>query len=589
MDHSNSPSTPTTRLGKQADELIDQETEWVELLPELDICLYEGRDSYQEWHTATAFRPMFRAYLWAKVEDISLSTIPDRLETNPELATAMGFEPNDLPSESTFKPSRLEDDRFAELQSTVERAVEEIRKLAARRGSPIGCGPFKLQTGEDDDSGPPSHRTIQRSLRKEGRQVLEELNTVAFPSMSIPRPDDPIYDEEELLAVEAFAAIKQQAANDAGVTLGDEMNPDPDLEDPFYEDGPSGETLLTAIKQMSVEEISKVLNFVIQKTYTRAKPRLNELEHDNGSRFGTRAEVALDITYVAYYGDRDEMEWVQGAPEGKEYTWCHKFATAVIVGENTHYVVGVCPLGSTDYAATDAYPGKGNSYYIGDVTRRLLSIAEDYVDIRMVYADREFHAVDVIQTLTDKGLDYVIPAQKDQHRIGPMCDRFDQVKQGYHEPNDTPLYVEDDFVMHGAVKGGVSNHTVHTTVAVLPPAEDDDVHEEGSPQPFITSLDVSDEVALDRRWAKKQIEQYSDRGAIENSYSSIKNAAAWTTSKEFGVRWFHFAFGCVVYNMWLLVDFLTQERIGVIKTRKKPRITLSRFLDWLDKELITLI
>jgi len=259
------------------------------------------------------------------------------------------------------------------------------------------------------------------------------------------------------------------------------------------------------------------------------------------------------------------------------------------VGENTHYVVGVCPLGSTDYAATDAYPGKGNSYYIGDVARRLLSIAEDYVDIRMVYADREFHAVDVIQTLTDKELDYVIPAQKDRHRIGPMCDRFDQVKQGYHEPNDTPLYVEEDFVMHGTVKGGVSNHTVHTTVAVLPPAEDDDVHEEGSPQPFITSLDVSDEVALDRRWAKKQIEQYSDRGAIENSYSSIKDAAAWTTSKEFGVRWFHFAFGCVVYNMWLLVDFLTQERIGVIETRKKPRITLSRFLDWLDKELVTLL
>jgi len=99
---------------------------------------------------------------------------------------------------------------------------------------------------------------------------------------------------------------------------------------------------------------------------------------------------------------------------------------------------------------------------------------------------------------------------------------------------------------------------------------------------------VSDEVALDRRWAKQQIEQYSDRGAIENSYSSIKNAAAWTTSKEFGVRWFHFAFG-VVYNMWLLVDFLTQERIGVIETRKKPRITPVGSFDWLDKELITLI
>jgi len=41
--------------------------------------------------------------------------------------------------------------------------------------------------------------------------------------------------------------------------------------------------------------------------------------------------------------------------------------------------------------------------------------------------------------------------------------------------------------------------------------------------------------------------------------------------------------------MWLLVDFLTQERIGVIKTPKKPRITLSRFLDRLDRELITLM
>lgn len=54
-------------------------------------------------------------------------------------------------------------------------------------------------------------------------------------------------------------------------------------------------------------------------------------------------------------------------------------------------------------------------------------------------------------------------------------------------------------------------------------------------------------------------------------------------------EWFHFAFACVVYNMWLLVDFLTQERIGVVETRKKPRITLSRFLDLLDEELVEFI
>jgi len=583
---SNESSRVQSRLTKQVDEVLTADTDWVTLANELDVSRYTLRDAHPEWSSSLPFRPMFLAYLWATVERESLSGIPERLSDRPELARAFGFEMDDFPSESSCKPVRLES-RFGKLQTVVESGAEEIRLLAAERGAPIGND--LLKTADSEDKQSLSDRTVQRLLRKKGHEVLDELKSVAIPSISLSRSDDAIYDDDELLVLEAIASIKQQAAHGSGQKLGDMKNPDPAIDDPFYEDGPSGETLLEALKQMSVDEIATVLNFALRKTYTRAKPRIRELEHDNGSRFGTRAKVALDITYVAYYGDRDEMKWVQGAPEGKGYTWCHKFATVVIVGENTHYVVGVCPLGSTDYAATDAYPGKGNSYYIGDVTRRLLSIAEDYVDIRMVYADREFHAVDVIQTLTDKRLDYVIPAQKDQHRIGPMCDRFDQVKQGYHEPNDTPLYVEEDFVIHGAVKGGVSNHTIHTTVAVLPPSEDDDAHEEGSPQPFITSLDVTDETALDRRWAREQIEQYSDRGAIENSYSSIKNAAAWTTSKEFGVRWFHFAFGCVVYNMWLFVDFLTQERIGVIETRKKPRITLSRFLDWLDKELITLL
>jgi hypothetical protein len=143
--------------------------------------------------------------------------------------------------------------------------------------------------------------------------VLDEIKTTAIPSISLPRPDDPVYDDEELLVLEAIAAIKQLAANNAGKKLGDEKNPDPDQDDPFYEDGPSGETLLEAIKKMNVEQIATMMNFALQKTYTRAEPRLRRLENDNGNRYGVQEDIALDITYVAYYGNRDEMEWVQGA------------------------------------------------------------------------------------------------------------------------------------------------------------------------------------------------------------------------------------------------------------------------------------
>ena len=102
----------------------------------------------------------------------------------------------------------------------------------------------------------------------------------------------------------------------------------------------------------------------------------------------------------------------------------------------------------------------------------------------------------------------------------------------------------------------------------------------------MTNLSVDDELRIDWRRTAQKIERYSNRATIENSYSSIKQCAAWTTSKSFEVRWFHFAFACMIYNLWLLVDFLTQERIGVIETRTEPRITLKRFLKMIDQVLI---
>ncbi len=39
----------------------------------------------------------------------------------------------------------------------------------------------------------------------------------------------------------------------------------------------------------------------------------------------------------------------------------------------------------------------------------------------------------------------------------------------------------------------------NSKLVILPPDEDDYVLEDGSPRPFLTNLDVSDEIALDRR------------------------------------------------------------------------------------------
>jgi len=43
------------------------------------------------------------------------------------------------------------------------------------------------------------------------------------------------------------------------------------------------------------------------------------------------------------------------------------------------------------------------------------------------------------------------------------------------------------------------------------------------------------------------------------------------------VRLFHFGFAVLLYNMWLLVDFLIQAAI-YDEVRYKPRVTAGRFM-----------
>lgn len=145
-------------------------------------------------------------------------------------------------------------------------------------------------------------------------------------------------------------------------------------------------------------------------------------------------------------------------------------------------------------------------------------------------------------------------------------------------------------MIRGPVKDGRARTRKATNLVILPPDQVDDTHGRDEPQPFVSNIQsLSDKTPVDRRSAIRRIQRYSNRAAIENTYTSIKECAAKPTSKEIEIRWFHFGFACIIYNLWLLVDLLTQERIGVIKTWKKPRIKLSRFLRWVDHELRILI
>jgi IS4 transposase len=54
---------------------------------------------------------------------------------------------------------------------------------------------------------------------------------------------------------------------------------------------------------------------------------------------------------------------------------------------------------------------------------------------------------------------------------------------------------------------------------------------------------------------------YGYRWEIESGYKSIKRFMAPTTSKDFGLRFFYFAFACLLYSIWRVVDLLVHVEL----------------------------
>jgi hypothetical protein len=555
------------RLTQQADEILDETTTAVEVVGHLDLTTYARDDPYPEWHDAKPFEPMLRAILLAELTDASDAAVHRTLKTDPDTAALLGFDPEDVPDQSTL--SRARNNRFAELERTIEVSCRQIRTLAARRGSPIGAPNQDSASTEPTGS---SKRTVNRLIRGKTREVLDELTTVVFPAFDFDRSDEVIYDDEELMLLESLLGATGTAANGGAETYGDHVNPEPNVDDPFFADGPTGETLLEAIKDLEIEKITEMVNRGAARVVTRAKPTIE---------FEQPAMLAIDMTYIAYYGEREELVRVQGAPEDKSYDWCHKVATASIVGDNILFTAAMLPIGDADDHDPDAYAGEEKSYRVGGVVRRLVDIVEarTTLRIRRVFADREFHAADVVAALEERGLFYVIPAARDD-RIKRFIARMNEDVDGQKQ-----VTVQDEYGIYGPVKdsGGVRKRA-ETTLVGLPPDEDRD-----QTQVFLTNLDVNDEIRLDRRSTRRRIKRYTRRGGIENSYGGIKQFAPWTTSREYAVRLFHFGFAMLLYDMWLLVDLLVQRSLGIVEFRTKPRVIAPRFRGFLRRRLVTLI
>ena len=77
--------------------------------------------------------------------------------------------------------------------------------------------------------------------------------------------------------------------------------------------------------------------------------------------------------------------------------------------------------------------------------------------------------------------------------------------------------------------------------------------------------------------------EYGYRWEIESGYRSIKRFMAATTSKDLGLRFFYFAFACLLYSIWRAVDLLVQVELTG-EYEHAPVVTADNTLTLLKKE-----
>lgn len=81
---------------------------------------------------------------------------------------------------------------------------------------------------------------------------------------------------------------------------------------------------------------------------------------------------------------------------------------------------------------------------------------------------------------------------------------------------------------------------------------------------------------------ERYLSEYAYRWEIENGYRTIKRFMAATTSKNFVLRFFYFAFACLLYSIWRVVDLLVQVALTG-EYQHSPVVTADNTLTLLKK------
>jgi IS4 transposase len=446
------------------------------------------------------------------------SPLVEYLDQHPLLCEHLGFE--SVPDQSTLW--RTWHRRFtSDLRATVVTAARTILVQADKAGVPVPRNPPEQSSQLEESNGT---APTQQKILDRAKEITEQVSEIVHPAFSLDRGEGCEIHSNAFWELQTYLGLRENLAANEGARSF--------LYESTRERTPLGHNHRGQLRELSIDEIREMY----RKAIRHITDRLGETD-----AFYRDGFVAIDTTEEdPFTGDREghEDEIIGTKEESDEYAY--QWATVQLVGNAVPLVLDARPI------------RKGDSRQ--EIVEDLLDSAEDFVHVDGVLMDREFDSQHLLESISERGLNYVVPKRM-------YTSEKAQAKRLLQRGQD---YYTTDRKLH------LGKNEWHETTFVYKRKENSERTDYGQYAVFMTNATAG------------AVREYSYRWEIESGYKSIKRFMAATTSKDFVLRFFYFAFACLLYSIWRAVDLLVQVAL-TDEYEHSPIVTAQNTLTLLQK------
>jgi len=463
---------------------------------------------------------LVRAFLLKELHGWSHETaLVDYLQQRPSLCQGLGFE--SVPDQSTLWRSWHH--RFtADLRESLEKSARTILIRADRAGVSVPRKPPDTLGRHETEEEP---TLDDQTILNRAEEITDHVSRIVSPAFSLNRDGGCEIHENAFWDLQTYLGLRENLAANEGARSF--------IYESTRERTPLGHAHRDHLRDLSIS--------AVRKMYRQAIRQLID-EVAETKEFFRAGIVAIDITEAdPFTGDRtgheDEIIGTKESSDEYAYQW----ATVQLVGNAVPLVLDARPV------------RKGESRK--EIVEDLLDSAEDLIHVDNVLMDREFDSQHVLEMLSQRGLSYVVPKRM-QTSEKAQAKRLLQRDQDRYE-TDRKLHL--------------GKNEWHETTLIYRRKENSEHSDHRQYSVFMSNR------------GSGHLMEYGYRWEIESGYRSIKRFMAVTTSKHFGLRFFYFAFACLLYSIWRAVDLLVQVELTG-EYEHSPIVTADNTLTLLKKE-----